>query len=63
MIFITSKNTIVNISQTIYTRDSLFYEAVHIAFFKKPLTNTNFTSTITKTIDKYYPPYHPSIVT
>ena len=56
MIFISSQNTIVNISQTVYTRDSLFYEAVHIALFKKPFSNTNFTNTITKTIDKYCPP-------
>ena len=50
MIFITNQNTIVNIPKSIYTRDSLFYEAVHIALFKKPLLLPNFTDNIKKTI-------------
>lgn len=59
MIFITNQNTLVNISRTMYTRDSSFYEAVHIALFKTLLVIPNFTTTITQTIDNYCPPLPP----
>ena len=54
MIFITNQNMIVNISKNKFTRDIIFYDAVHIALFKKPLALPNYTNTIIKTINNYH---------
>ena len=51
MIFITNQNTIVNIPKSMYSRDFLFYEAVHIALFQKHIPVPNFTNNIKKTIE------------
>lgn len=55
MIFITNQNTFVNIPKNVCTRDSLFFEAVHMALFKKPFSIPSFTDHITKTIDNVVP--------
>ena len=55
MIFITTQNTIVNISKTQYHRDTLFYQAVHTALFNKSLSLPNFTTTISKQINLLSP--------
>ena len=50
MIFFTYNNTLIDIKKSTYIRDTLFYNAVHMALFNKHLFAVNFTQHISNIV-------------